>query len=125
MPRSSNHTNKLSPSSSLKSWVDNYPTRLAVYFPVFVTLAIVVLGTWIGTLIYHGNPSAKYVDIVFLLGCLSASATGWIQILLRDAQGFIWPVRGRAAQIWGGLWVAVCWGLALLLIWDFFVGSPR
>ena len=112
-------------SSFLWGWIQNYPTRLAVYFPVFAALAIVAIGTWIGSRIYHGNPSAKYEDIVFLLACIVASLTGWIQISLREAYGFIWPVRGKAAIIWGALWVAVCWGVALLALWDYFAGPAR
>ncbi len=125
MARSPKSTGKTTRHSSLENWIENYPTRLGVYFPLFGALGVIVIGTWLGTLIYHAGPPAKYEDLVFFVACLVGSLTGWIQISLREVHGLILPVRGKAAVVWGGLWIAVWCGLALLALWDYFAGPVR
>lgn len=108
----------------IQSWTQSYGVRLFVYSPIGLAFLVLVIGSVVGHNIYDSPPPTKYLDILGACVCIVASLTGLIQILIRDGQGFFWPVKGKAATFWGGVWMIVWWLVALAFAWDYFFGIP-
>jgi len=51
---------------------------------------------------------------------LIASLSGFIQISIEQVPGLLVPVEGKAAIVFGILWIAVFWSLGTVAIWYYF-----
>lgn len=77
-----------------------------VYSPILLSVIVLVIGFLLGERIYpDAEIPPQFIGSVFLLMSLIASTTGFIQIIIQEVPGLIFPVQGKAATIIGIIWV--------------------
>ena len=92
-----------------------------VYFPVLMSGVIFVLGYVIGKEIYVIDPPRTYVGSILLSVVIVASLSGVIQILIEETPGWLWPVQGKTAILFGGIWIILFWFVGIFIIWEYFL----
>jgi len=91
-----------------------------VYLPVLLSCMVFLAGSLIVIKIYPtGAPSSFSGSLLFIMS-LIASLSGFIQISIEQVPGLLVPVEGKAAIVFGILWIAVFWSLGTVAIWYYF-----
>jgi hypothetical protein len=87
--------------------------------PLVVALIVLFVGSHLSSK-FDGPSHELAVGIVTILGAFSASLTGFAQIYRREAPGIYpdFPITGWLAVVIGSIWVAMCWGVAIYLVFD-------
>jgi hypothetical protein len=92
-----------------------------VYFPVLLSALVLLIGFLVGEQIYENSTVPdRFIGTVFLIMSLTASVSGFIQIIIEEVPGLILPIQGRAAIIFGILWIAFFWSAGIYAIWYYF-----
>jgi hypothetical protein len=92
-----------------------------VYLPVLLAGVILIIGFMVGEQIYQEEDWPKsYAGIILLLMWLTASLSGFIQISIEEVPGTLLRIEGKAAVIFGILWIGIFWLLAGWTIWNYF-----
>lgn len=100
----------------------SFYSRLIIYIPCFLALLeFLIIGPWIGGLLYGNNVPSGFYPIVWIIGFFIISISGMIQIICQEIPGFYWSIQGKAAVIGGVIWVLFFWALGFLIFWDAFL----
>jgi hypothetical protein len=72
--------------------------------------------SYIGQMIFDGDPPETYTAIVLVCCAFISSLGGVIQIARKESPGLMGkPFRGFVPILTGSLWVGICWFLILLI----------
>jgi hypothetical protein len=80
-----------------------------------------IIGFGVGNQLYQENTWPKsYAGIILLMMWLVSSLSGFIFISIEEVPGTLLRIEGKAAVVFGILWISVFWLLSALTIWDYF-----
>ena len=105
--------------SKLNSYIKNTNIYLLSLLPPIFGIIILVFGcSALSQLDVQCNDF--WIGIFVILGTLTMGLTGIIQIYRREAPGIYpnFPITGWLAVVIGSIWVAMCWGVAIYLVFD-------
>lgn len=98
-----------------------YIARIDVFWlvlgPLMTGLASIVIGLYIGEMIFEGEVAGPYIGLVVSIGSFIAGFGGLFQIIKREfplSPGY--SLEGNWALISGFSWLAVCWIFSLFLL---------
>ena len=91
---------------------------LLVSIPIILSLGLLAGSPiFLEKMIPESNPDT-YFPIVGAISSVIAGLSGLAQIIRREAPGFMGlPIRGGFAVFTGVLWLSMCWGASIALIY--------
>jgi hypothetical protein len=93
-----------------------------VYLPVVLASLVLVVSFILGEQIYkNSNVPDSFIGATLVIMWLTASVSGFIQITIQEIPGFLFPVEGKAAILFGVFWIILFWLMGILTIWYYFL----
>jgi hypothetical protein len=92
-----------------------------VYLPVLLSGVIFLIGSLIVIQVYPNGAPLSFTGTLLLIMFIIASLSGFIQISIEEVPGLLLPVHGKAAKVFGILWIAFFWLMAICSIWYCFL----